>query len=106
MHNPSRFKRGCRQTPRIRHTVSKLCSESGPAREGAIVKQACIAAATIFASTAAFAETINFDNDKPGALPSAWQQGVTGKGNPQWAVRPDSSAPSKPNVLQQSGSGP
>ena len=70
------------------------------------MKQACIAAATIFATTAAFAETINFDADSPGALPSAWQQGVTGKGSPKWTVRPDPAAPSKPNVLQQSGSGP
>jgi hypothetical protein len=69
------------------------------------VKQTCIAVATIFAATAASAETINFDADPPGALPPGWQQGVTGKGNPQWAVRPDQSAPSKPNVLQQSGSG-
>jgi hypothetical protein len=69
------------------------------------VKEACIAVATIFATTAAFAETINFDNDKPGGLPSAWQQGVTGKGSPKWAVQADQSAPSKPNVLQQSGSG-
>src|SRR5258708_3112804 len=105
MHNASRFKRGCRQTPRHRRYASKLCSESGLAREGATVKQACIAAATIFASTAAFAETINFDNDAPGSLPGAWQQGVTGKGSPRWAVRQDAGAPSKPNVLQQSGSG-
>src|SRR5258708_16876895 len=105
MHNPSRFKRGCRQTPRHSRYASKLCSEWGFAREGANVKQACIAAATIFASTAAFAETINFDNDAPGSLPSAWQQGVTGKGSPKWAVRQDAGAPSKPNVLQQSGSG-
>ena len=69
------------------------------------MKEACIAVATIFATSAAFAETINFDNDSPGALPGAWQQGVTGKGDPKWAVRPDGSAPSKPNVLQQSGSG-
>jgi hypothetical protein len=69
------------------------------------MKEACIAAATIFATTAAFAETINFDTDKPGALPSGWQQGVTGKGTPKWAVQTDGGAPSKPNVLQQSGSG-
>jgi len=69
------------------------------------VKEACIAAATIFAATAASAETINFDGDSPGALPAAWQQGVTGKGAPRWAVRQDESAPSKPNVIQQSGSG-
>ena len=70
------------------------------------MKQACIAAATIFASSAAVAQTINFDADSPGTLPSAWQQGVTGKGSPKWAVRADPAAPSKPNVLQQSGSGP
>ena len=69
------------------------------------MKEACIAAATIFATTAAFAETINFDSDKPGALPGGWQQGVTGKGTPKWAVQADGGAPSKPNVLQQSGSG-
>jgi hypothetical protein len=69
------------------------------------VKQACIAAATIFAASAASAETINFDTDAPGALPASWRQGVTGKGTPQWAVRADPGAPSKPNVLQQSGSG-
>src|ERR1051325_5288740 len=74
-------------------------------RGGAIVKQACIAAATIFAASAASAETINFDTDPPGALPASWRQGVTGKGTPKWAVQPDASAPSKPNVLQQSGSG-
>ena len=69
------------------------------------MKEACIAAASIFAAGAAFAETINFDGDPPGSLPPAWQQGVTGRGVPQWAVRADPGAPSKPNVLQQSGSG-
>src|SRR5258708_30517712 len=86
MHNPSRYKRGCRQ-------------------KGASMKQVCVAAATIFATSAAFAETLNFDTDAPGALPSGWQQGVTGKGSAKWAVRQDPTAPSKPNVLQQSGSG-
>jgi hypothetical protein len=69
------------------------------------MKEACIAALTVFAASAASAETVSFDNDSPGALPPAWRQGVTGKGSPQWSVRQDASAPSKPNVLQQSGSG-
>jgi hypothetical protein len=51
------------------------------------------------------AETITFDNEPPGKLPAAWRQGVTGKGAALWAVRPDASAPSKPNVLQQSATG-
>ncbi len=51
------------------------------------------------------AETMNFDNDPPGSLPAAWNAGVTGRGSPKWAVEQDSTAPSKPNVLKQSGSG-
>src|SRR5437868_14725463 len=69
------------------------------------MKEACIAALTVFATSAAFAETINFDGESPGALPASWRQGVTGKGSPKWSVRADPSAPSKPNVLQQSCSG-
>lgn len=69
------------------------------------MKQACIAVASIFAATAASAETITFDTDAPGKLPAAWRQGVTGKGAALWTVRPDASAPSKPNVLQQSATG-
>ena len=51
------------------------------------------------------AETVNFDNDKPGGLPAGWSAGVTGRGTPKWVVEPDASAPSKPHVLKQSGSG-
>ena len=69
------------------------------------MNKACIAAASIFAANAVFAETINFDTDTPGALPAGWEEGVTGKGSPKWAVRADAGAPSKPNVLEQSGSG-
>jgi len=61
--------------------------------------------ATIFAASASYAETINFDTDAPGSLPLAWEQGVTGRGGAKWAVRQDESAPSRPNVLQQSASG-
>ena len=69
------------------------------------MKEACIAMASVFAATAAMAETVNFDGDTPGSLPLAWGQGVTGKGSAKWAVAQDASAPSKPNVLLQSGSG-
>src|ERR1051325_5113910 len=69
------------------------------------VKEACIAAATIFASSAAVAQTVNFDAYPAGALPTGWEQGVTGRGTPKWEVRADAGAPSKPNVLEQSGSG-
>ncbi len=69
------------------------------------MRGAIVIATTIFAASAAFAETDNFDGAKPGALPPGWTCGVTGKGSPKWAVSADAGAPSKPNVLRQSGSG-
>jgi len=46
-----------------------------------------------------------FDLDAPGQAPAGWRAGVTGRGTPVWEIRQDPTAPSKPNVLQQSGSG-
>jgi hypothetical protein len=61
--------------------------------------------ALTFAGGTAMADTVNFDSDKTGALPTAWVGGVTGRGTHKWAIEADASAPSKPNVLKQSGSG-
>ncbi len=50
----------------------------------------------------ASAETVNFDNAKPGGLPSGWTSGMTHNGGaPRWEVRADETAPSRPNVLAQ-----
>ena len=51
------------------------------------------------------AETVNFDDANPGVLPTGWIGGITGKGAPKWSVEADATAPSKPNVLKQSGEG-
>jgi len=51
------------------------------------------------------AETIDFDTDSVGALPARWIGGVTGRGSADWNVEADQTAPSKPNVLKQSGRG-
>ena len=51
------------------------------------------------------AQTENFDTVATGGLPVNWESGVTGPGSPKWAVVVDPTAPSKPNVLKQSGSG-
>src|SRR5438477_4672728 len=56
-----------------------------------------------FLSGSALAETINFDDMKTGASPSAWTATQTGSGTAKWAIEKDDSAPSKPNVLKQSG---
>jgi hypothetical protein len=57
-----------------------------------------------FVSTARV-ETVTFDSDPVGATPTGWAFGSTGGGAPRWTVEADSSAPSPPNVLRQSGSG-
>jgi hypothetical protein len=69
------------------------------------MKGALVLALTVFASTAAFAETTSFDGDKPGALPAGWIAGVTGSGTSHWAIAADATAPTPPNVLKQDGIG-
>ena|SRR5438552_7442356 len=56
-------------------------------------------------ATAAVADMIGFDTDAVGSLPAGWVSGVTGKGSAHWAVEADPGAPSRPNVLVQSGRG-
>jgi hypothetical protein len=49
------------------------------------------------------AATVNFDDVKPGGLPPGWLGTQTGNGKAHWEIVADASAPSKPNVLKQSG---
>src|SRR2546430_16177359 len=56
-----------------------------------------------FLSGAALAERITFDDVKTGGPPPGWTATQTGSGTAKWAVEKDDSAPSKPNVLKQSG---
>ena len=52
---------------------------------------------------AASTETVNFDKAAVGMPPSGWTATQTGTGQARWAVVQDNTAPSKPNVLKQSG---
>src|SRR2546430_1849518 len=52
---------------------------------------------------AVFADTVSFDDLKPGAPPPGWTATQTGSGKAAWSVVADDSAPSKPNVLKQPG---
>ena len=54
-------------------------------------------------SGTAMADTVNFDSLKTGAAPPGWTAMQTGSGSAKWAIEKDESAPSKPNVLKQSG---
>jgi hypothetical protein len=54
-------------------------------------------------SAAVQADVINFDDQPPGATPAGWTATKTGDGKPKWTTWKDDTAPSKPNVLKQSG---
>ena len=58
---------------------------------------------TTMATALADAETVNFDDMKAGVPPPGWTATQTGSGTAKWTVDKDNSAPSKPNVLKQSG---
>ncbi len=51
--------------------------------------------------------TFNFDAETSGSVPKGFHVGLTGGGAPpQWLVRADDSAPSKPNVVVQTSADP
>src|SRR5213082_1156459 len=58
---------------------------------------------TSLLSATALADTISFDDVPLGAAPPGWIATKTGKGAAKWTIEQDDSAPSKPNVLKQSG---
>jgi len=58
---------------------------------------------TSITTALAAAETVNFDDMKVGTVPPSWTATQTGSGTAKWSVEKDSAAPSKPNVLKQSG---
>src|SRR5216110_209675 len=46
---------------------------------------------------------VNFDNAPLGQPPAGWTATRTGSGDAKWTIEKDDTAPSKPNVLKQSG---
>ena len=69
------------------------------------MKQVLVTLLASLFTSAVLADTSGFDQDPTGAPPAGWTCGVTGRGSPKWAVETDPTAPSKPNVLRQSGKG-
>ncbi len=70
-----------------------------------MMKELSLAALALLASEMPLAQTVSFESDVVGSVPAGWICGVTGGGCPRWAVTVDAAAPSKRNVLTQSGSG-
>jgi len=64
---------------------------------------ACLAFMALAATGPALAATIGFDDTKEGQPPAGWACTQTGSGTARWSVEADPTAPSKPNVLSQSG---
>ena len=65
------------------------------------MKSMTILAVTLLA--AGGTETVNFDKGDVNKPPSGWTATQTGTGQAKWAIVVDETAPSKPNVLKQSG---
>ena len=62
-----------------------------------------VLAALMLAATLQAADTVNFDKAATGQPPAGWTATRTGSGDAKWTVERDDTAPSKPNVLKQSG---
>ena len=65
------------------------------------MKTTAILLSTLLAAGAG--EAVDFDKSEVGKPPSGWTATQTGTGHAVWAVVADETAPSKPNVLKQSG---
>jgi hypothetical protein len=46
---------------------------------------------------------MSFESTRIGATPEGWTATLTGSGDPKWTIESDETAPSKSNVLKQSG---
>jgi hypothetical protein len=61
-------------------------------------------ASVLFGATVAgAAQSVDFQGDTAGAPPKGWTITMTGKGTPKWTVERDDTAPSKGQVLKQTG---
>jgi hypothetical protein len=58
---------------------------------------------TAMLAGASRAQTVTFDDAKIGVPPPGWTATQTGNGQAKWTVEKDDTAPSKTNVLKQSG---
>src|SRR5215203_5263837 len=76
---------------------------SPPPDKTAYMKSLPLLLVTSISTGIGLAEIVHFDNLNPGAPPPGWTATKPSKGTPKWEVIADDSAPSKPNVLKQSG---
>jgi hypothetical protein len=69
-----------------------------------MIKRSAVMASVLFGATVAVAaQSADFNGDVAGAPPKGWILTMTGQGTPKWTVERDDTAPSKGQVLKQSG---
>jgi hypothetical protein len=68
-----------------------------------MIRFATLIGALSVMETSVMAEQISFDTDRLGSIPAGWTVTKTGTGSPKWIVEADPTAPSKSNVVKQSG---
>jgi hypothetical protein len=87
--------------------LGRMTVQARKARRVEVPMRYLVAALFIPPSTlvclAAAATIVNFDTLPAGTAPAGWMATQTGTGQAKWAVVVDDTAPSKPNVLKQSG---
>ena len=67
------------------------------------MKRAVFGAVAISGAAIASSSVGQFDTDVIGNAPVGWTCSATGTGMPRWTVEADPTAPTRPNVLKQSG---
>lgn len=82
---------------------SMICPSVRPRRFFARAKFALTVMLVFLLGGNAVANTLNFDSTPAGMPPEGWTLTKTGRGQSKWTVEADATAPSKPNVLKQSG---
>jgi 3-keto-disaccharide hydrolase len=68
-----------------------------------MIRRIAIMAGVLLGADVAAAQPVDFNSDAVGHPPKGWTITMTGKGAPKWTVERDDTAPSKGQVLKQSG---
>src|SRR5262245_41605306 len=68
-----------------------------------MIRRIAVMGGVLLGAGVAAAQPVDFNGDAVGSPPKGWTIGMTGKGAPKWTVERDETAPSKGQVLKQSG---
>jgi hypothetical protein len=68
-----------------------------------MIRRIAVMAGVLLGANMAAAQQVDFNDDALGSPPKGWTITMTGKGTPKWTVGRDDTAPSKGQVLKQSG---